>query len=301
MKMVVCIVATAVVLLWAPAPSKAQDAVQSPGKILTPFGYQDAANVHRVPEGYALVRMADGHVRAENPTTGSCIDYAIPAPNGEQSLSESVLATNSNWITYASWQNQTGTPTSYFSATWKVPPAPKSYMGQYIYLFNTLQSGADYTSDTGLRPVLAYIQPVAGGPKYWAASVWYLTNRGIWQSPEVEVKPGQTLTGEFTLIGETKKGTFNYACDFKGLSEATISIYHVPELVWCAEVLETFYINECNQYPDIAFTQMSGIKVRTGTTTPPVTWTPTTLQFDCGTQTTIVKDGGEDGIVHIYY
>jgi hypothetical protein len=56
---------------------------------------------------------------------------------------------------------------------------------------------------------------------------------------------------------------------------------------------EVYSISNCDQFPNMAFTQMSGIKLRTGTTTPTVRWTPNKLQPSCGVQSVIVKNGGK--------
>ncbi len=49
----------------------AQDVVNTPAQVLTPFGYRDAANVHLVPPGFDLMAMPDGHIRMANAATGA--------------------------------------------------------------------------------------------------------------------------------------------------------------------------------------------------------------------------------------
>jgi hypothetical protein len=52
----------------------AQDEIRISGKVLTPFGYRDSANVHQIPQGYDLIRMPDGHLRMQNRVTGGGTD-----------------------------------------------------------------------------------------------------------------------------------------------------------------------------------------------------------------------------------
>jgi hypothetical protein len=315
MKMVLYIVATALVLLFVTAPSKAQDAVQNSAQVLTPSGYRDRANVHQIPSGYRLIRMSAGHMRAENPVTGAVIDYAEAAGKCGSAPAKSAADAGPGyppnfWLTYAVWQNQTGTPISYFTTTWKVPPSPVHKTAGSFMLFSTMLSNEEWstppTFDVGLQFVLLYgidYNIPGTAPGTWTLMVWYEEEYAAWYTPPIRVNPGKKLTGEFTLIGQTKKGTFDYLCDLKGVdgNQYTISIFHVPELVWCVDGLKAYTTPPCDGFPSTAFTAMSGIKVQTGSVTPSVTWTPNTLQFVCGLQTTIVQDGGKDGLIHIYY
>src|SRR5215469_6427329 len=91
----------------------AQVTVQHGKQVLTPFGYRDSANVHRVLPDYELSIMEDGHIRMQNPTTGDSVDFAEPesVPEGTEPF------TDNGWVTYASWLNQGGAPISYFDTT----------------------------------------------------------------------------------------------------------------------------------------------------------------------------------------
>jgi hypothetical protein len=50
------------------------DDTQISGKVLTPFGYRDSANVHQIPQDYDLIQMPDGHMRTQNRVTGGRTD-----------------------------------------------------------------------------------------------------------------------------------------------------------------------------------------------------------------------------------
>jgi hypothetical protein len=70
--------AAAIVAIVLPTTLMAQSANQPGAQVLTPVGYRDSAKVHRVPAGYDLNIMSDGHVRVENRTTGDYTDFHNP-------------------------------------------------------------------------------------------------------------------------------------------------------------------------------------------------------------------------------
>jgi hypothetical protein len=83
-------------------PLVAQDVNQGSTKVLTRMGYRDRAHVHQIPEGYDLIRMPDGHMRAENTVTGNYIDFADSIDTDAK-----VPFTDNGWITCAGWLNRT--------------------------------------------------------------------------------------------------------------------------------------------------------------------------------------------------
>src|SRR6202000_3376 len=116
-------------------------AAQGATQALTPFGYRETANVHRVPEGYELMRMPDTHIRMHNPKTGDYTDFPKPIAVDQQRVpfkenQQRVPFTDNGWITFAYWYNHQGLPISYFGTDWTVPPNPKTYTGQTLFQFN---------------------------------------------------------------------------------------------------------------------------------------------------------------------
>ena len=282
----------AIVLLSLSTPLVAQDAAQASTKVLTPVGYRDRAHVHQIPPGYDLVRMSDGHMRAENAATGNYIDFADSIDTDAK-----VPFTDNGWITYASWLNRTGTPVSSFTTTWTVPPAPLTYDDQTLFQFNSIEPNS---GNAILQPVLQYGPSAAGGAGYWAVASWYVTGNNAYFSSLVPVSAGQSLTGVIKLSSHT--GTrYNYTCAFTGISGTNFSMKNIAQLTWCTETLEVYGVDQCSEFPNTAYSQMSGIKLLTGTKTPSVNWSPTNAATSCGVQTTIVTNGGSDGVVDIYY
>src|SRR5260370_16399646 len=269
----------------------AQDDTQISGKVLTPFGYGDSANVQQIPQGYDLIQMPDGHMRMQNRVTGAPLDFADSAAEAR------VPFTDSGWITYASWLNQTGTPVSHFTTTWTVPRPPSYYHRQTLFQFNSIEPSS---FNSILQPVLQYGTSAAGGGKYWSVASWYVTGSNAYYSSLVKVSSGKNLTGVIALTGNAG-GKFTYSCDFTGISGTNFSIQNIAELTWCTETLEVYSVTACTEFPKTAYSRMSGINLLTGSTTPSVSWAPTDVQTNCCVQTTIVTNGGSRSIVDIYY
>jgi hypothetical protein len=235
--------------------------------------------------------MADGHIRMENPTTGARVDFPKIEKMPVAPFSDS------GWITYASWLNRTGKPVTSFTTTWAVPPAPTAYTGQTLFMFNSIEPTS---GNAILQPVLQYGSSAAGGGNYWAVASWYVVGSQAYYSSLVKVSVGQSLIGVINFVSKTTK-KFNYSCAFTGISGTDFSINQIPQLTWCTETLEVYGVTQCSQFPNTAFTQMSGINLRTKAGTPSMSWGITNAQTSCGVQTTVVTDGATNAAVDIYY
>jgi hypothetical protein len=269
----------------------AQDVAPTPKQVVTPFGLRNAENVHLIPPDNDLITMSDGHIRMQNRLTGHYIDYPKPE--------EMPIApfTDNGWITYASWLNRSGSPVSSFTTNWTVPSTPTTVSKQVLFQFNSIEP----TSGTAiLQPVLQFGVSAAGGGKYWAVASWYVVGTQAYYSSLVPVSVGQSLTGVIKLTSRLRT-KFTYSCSFTGISGTDFSISKIPQLTWCTETLEVYSVTECSEFPNTAFSQMSGINVRTKAGTPSVTWGVTNAQTSCNVQTTIITQGATDAAVNIYY
>jgi hypothetical protein len=268
---------------------------QHAGQVLTPFGYRDSAKVHRIPPGYDLNRMDDGHIRMENAKTGDHIDFPKPDPISQATTPFS----DTGWVTFASWYNSYGKPVSYFATDWTVPPPPSFYNGQTLFQFNSIEP-ASY--DAILQPVLQYGPSAAGGGEYWAIASWFLIGNTAYVSGLEAINAGQPLAGLISLTGHSKRGGYSYSCQFYGYGDSRITVLHIPELVWCTETLEVYHVTECSQFPNTYYSQMGYINVLLkGGTVPDINWTITNAQTACSAQTTVVTDGAVNAAVNIYY
>lgn len=269
-----------------------------PGFVITPGGPRHRSLVHRV-EPHEAVLDGRGAPRILDVATGMARD--LPAPEAGADV---VSAPTTGWITYAGWTNDTGHSITSFSTTWTVPPAPQDPTDdQLIFLFSGIQNSANSTI---LQPVLQWGTSGAGGDASWMVASWYVGLNGhAMHSPLVAVNPGDTLVGVMTLAGVNNKPgtptTFDYHCVFTGLPETSLHVRNIGELVWANQTLEAYRIESCGDYPDTASTAMKAIAIRTGTTSPSLTWTPVNRVTNCGQHTVVVSNSATDGEVDLFY
>jgi hypothetical protein len=271
----------------------AQQTVQHGTQVLTPFGYRDSANVHRVLPNYELNIMADGHVRMQNPSTGDYVDFEEP----ESAPQTTAPFTDNGWVTYAWWFNQSNAPISYFDTTWSVPAPPSTYNGQTIFQFNSIEPG---NGNAILQPVLQYGQTAAGGGEYWAVACWYLRGNKTFVTSLQPVSTNQSLTGIIRLLSH-KAGKFSYSCQFSGVSGSRLIVHGIRELVWLTETLEVYGVNQCTDFPNTTKSLMYDINVQTRQGYPPLAWSITNADTVCGVQTAVTVNGSYSGAVYIYY
>ena len=245
-------------------------------------------------------------MRTLSPSGAMVADHgAIPRRPGNKPLmpgnvarrGDAVPALGSGWIVYADWSNNTGTPVSYFSTTWTVPPAPATQSGQTIFLFNGIQN-----STMIYQPVLQWGPSAAGGGNYWAVASWYADGQGgqAFYSSLVAVNPGDVLTGVMTLTGQNG-ASFNYDCNFQGIANTDLTIQNVEELTWCIETLEAYALAQCSDYPNTADTAMTNIAIQTGANSPNLAWTNVNTVIDCGQQAIVASNANPGGEVDLYY
>jgi hypothetical protein len=271
----------------------AQQSVQHGTKVLTPFGYRDSSDVHRVLPDYELTIMEDGHIRMQNPRTGDYVDFEEPesVPQGTEPF------TDNGWVTYASWLKRGGSPISYFDTTWSVPAPPSTYNGQTIFQFNSIEPR---NGNAILQPVLQYGPSAAGGGEYWAIACWYLRGNKTFVTQLHYAPTNESLTGIIKLLSH-KGGKFSYSCQFSGVGSPLI-VHGSPELVWFTETLEVYGVNQCTDFPNTTKSLMYDINVQDKNGNhPPLTWSVTNAATACGVQTTVPLNGGYTGAVYIYY
>jgi acylphosphatase len=263
--------------------------------VLTPGGFRHASMVHKVAAGVAVDHKKSA-IRLLNAKSSAVLE-TIPAAPTTPGV---VPALGSGWIAYAYWNNGTGTPISSFRTMWQVPAAPVvQNAGEVVFLFNGIQN---YGANFGiLQPVLQWGVSAAGGGAYWSVASWYVTSGGqAFHTNLVRVNPGDTLIGVMTQTG--KSGSlFSYTSKFEGIANTLLTIQNIAELQWCNETLEAYTIAACGNYPPTPVTQFTEINIRTGATTPTISWTPVNQVTDCGQHAAVVSNSASYGEVDIYY
>ena len=213
--------------------------------VLTPGGYRHRSLVHRVERNQG-VHITEGKARLTDLTTRTIINYPeVTIKPGD------IPGFGSAWVAYAYWANTSGQPITSFRTTWQVPEPPSTDSNQIIYLF----SGIDPSDpSTGiLQPVLQWGRSEAGGGPYWSVASWYVAGASAgsnaYYTTPVQVNPGDTLVGAMTLTNQSG-GTFDYNCEFEGISGTSLPALNHPELVWCNETLEVYNVAQCSDFPN---------------------------------------------------
>jgi hypothetical protein len=202
------------------------------GYVSTPGGFRRRSFVHLVNNGQLIVKRSGvSHVM-------DMTSMQLVHPPAEEQAEQNPADQAGGWVTWANWNNQTGTAISSFATSWVVPPAPAKQSGQLIYLFNGLQ---DPAGTEILQPVLQWGSSGAGGGNYWSVASWHVDSKGhAFCTPSIAVNPGDALTGVMTMVAVFSDGSRNYACEFQGIVGARLMALGLSELVAAEETLEAY-------------------------------------------------------------
>ena len=210
-------------------------------------------------------------------------------------VGDAVNPEKTGWVAYASWPNTGKSPISSFTTTWTVPPAPSTYHGQTVFLFNSIEPAS---GNAILQPVLQYGPSAAGGGRYWAVASWYLVGSKTYHTTPIKVSVGKSLRGVITLTSHS--GTsYNYATSFSNVGNTALTVKGAAQLVWATETLESYSITSASDYPK-GSTVFSSINLRTSSGTPSVKWNPVSDAAD-KLFTTVNKQGATNAKITIKY
>jgi hypothetical protein len=249
-------------MLYAQTPAGLNRPASVPSDyVITPFGYFHPSCVGQVKNGETV--LADGRIRfADGTEETSAASCAFPryAPTGEL-VAEGQTSAGPSLITW-SWieSGQVATKTSWgkVTATWTVPPTPKTNDGQTLFFFPAL------THTTQLPPnEEPIIQPVLGwndgqqGAGPWNIASWDCCPQGMtWSSTPVTVQPGDEILG--TVTTTCKAGT--QGCETWKITTKDVTTGKSTTLVttfsqsmdfpWAQSgVLEVYSISQCSDFP----------------------------------------------------
>ncbi len=207
-----------------------------------------------------------------------------------------------DFIAFTTWENTTGTPISFFSTKWQVPPPPKAHDNQTIFLFNGLQNEAPPAKRRYiLQPVLQWGKSDSGGGNYWSIASFFAMidddKKLLGTSTDpIRVEPGETLTGIIEITGKSLlngENVYHYRCSFQGIDGTVLHANCLKELKWCLETLEVFKLGEpprCSDYPNTDSIIFSEITIQTNEIKPPIEW-QSRGKSECGQA--IVADSGD--------
>ncbi|KAJ6631810.1 hypothetical protein B0H10DRAFT_340 [Mycena sp. CBHHK59/15] len=251
-------------------------------QVLTPKGYRLSTNVREVPAGGRVKHVgSDIHVvDADGTVVHVVTPGAAPTPTTGAPTPE-----ETGWVTYANWLN-TGAAIGSFKTTWAVPPVPATWVGQTIFLFNSIEPA---TFDAIMQPVLQYGGSAAGGGEFWAVASWYLYGDNVFFTTPVQVGVGQALNGEVQLVG-TSGSTFNYLSSFTNIGGTALQVDGGEELAWATITLEAYGVTEASDYPaGSTVFSATNLELSTGVF-PSITWSTVNDPAD-GLSTTVNVGG----------
>ncbi|KAJ6548539.1 hypothetical protein B0H19DRAFT_1265359 [Mycena capillaripes] len=268
--------------------------IAAPGSdtVLTPLGNRASNTFHLIPVGSHVAHVgSDIHIFDEK---GNVVKIATRTTSTAAPL-------ESNWVTYATWANNGSSPISLFQTALTVPPAPTTWNGQTIFLFNAMASP---TGDEIVFTALQYGPSAAGGGEFWSVSFWLFTEgsipSSIFGTPAIGVAEGMELFGTI----EFQEGGFPdffYNVAFLNVpGEPLTSIGTLQQLTTVHEALAAVAVTEASEYPagpivfsDIAIEMIDG-------TVAPVSWSVVNDPAD-GIETTIDVDGPFGGVITITF
>ncbi|KAJ7651394.1 hypothetical protein FB45DRAFT_1051128 [Roridomyces roridus] len=276
------VAATAVFLLGLIAPSAFAGTAVAPG------GWRGWNNVHQMPANGSLLHDPEAHETHIISSNGTKL-FSAPANSTE-------VPQQSGWITYASWLNTNSAPISSFTTTWTVPPAPKTFNGQTVFLFNSIEPSS---GNAILQPVLQYGPSAAGGGQYWSVASWYVGPSGTYFTPLVRVNPGDVLRGVITLTMHLGNN-YSYVSQFTNIPGTALSIGGINQLTWATETLESYSVTTESDYPQ-GTTVFSGINLSlSGGKVANVKWSVASDVQD-GLTTTVNTDGARGAKITVKY
>ena len=177
-----------------------------------------------------------------------------------------------------------------------VPPAPLSWDGQIVYLFEGLTN-----SHHILQPVLQYGASDDGGGAFWSVASWYVADDGAaYYTGAIPVGVGAGLQGEISWLARNGN-SFNYLCQFSNVGGTGLQVDGIGELRTAYETLEAYGMARATDYPNASGTEFFSILIRRANGYPAMKWTPQNLVTDLGQHAVVLSNSSTNGAVLLDY
>lgn len=278
----------------------------------TPLGPTLKSRVHFVDSRHHL-NVNDGFIQIIQTNTGKVtqeLDNGI-VKNGtvnkgsifsryKDQSTRSASEFTDGWQTYALGYNKSDNPKpfTHFSSNFIVPSDPENMSGQIIYLFAGLEN-IDTLSHI-VQPVLQWGLSPAGGGNYWAICNWYVLSNGqAFHDSLIKVESGTRLQGIIKLT-TSLENSYNYTSLFAGYP-SSLKINNLPHLNELSITLETFYINNCDEFPHDEKIRFTDIQVLTDGKHPQLFWQTNNQISVCKQFTYILSGDSNNGEIIIYF
>lgn len=236
----------------------ADSAGGSPGDlVLTPFGQVERRCIYQLRPGEVLqdentVQTVTGLRKlAEQPECGASAALRKGA----------ATAKTDGWVMSAWWK--LGFVGYEIWSDLKVPKDPSHKGNQVLFLFSSFE---DENMQWIVQPVLQY----GYGGKYWSMASWIVGPNGkVFRSKDVKVYAGDKLWGYTHATNCKRDGRCAWTIDMLDLTRHTStqlkSDVRLPPMKYAqGGVMEAYGLNRCDEYPNQARVDFTGIAVYDG-------------------------------------
>ena len=235
------------------------------GFVATPHGYFHPSCITELAEDEAVesdhrIHGKGGHTRDVQHCDFPHYDKSGNAIEATRTEVPATTPSFSGWVESAT--NGSMGPLNWISANWKVPTNPAMNNGQVLYYFPGFEPLA--TGAFIMQPVLGYF-----GNGNWTIASWNCcVDNTIVKGPDAPVNPNDTLYGYV----QGKKCDANGVCSdwqiYTGdWTTGTYSMLNTSSfgqvMDWAfGGVLETYYIDDCAEFPQSGAVTYTNVQVR---------------------------------------
>jgi len=247
-----------------------------------PSGLAHSSCIHEVPSGSIVSHDKQGQLIVSTPS-GELLNI----PKCEYPFVRNAERSNkpqhgAAWKTCAQYENTNSI--TYLYGEWEVPPNPIMQTNQILYFWNGVEPE---DNSAVVQPVLQFGATPAGGGYYWAMASWFVSFQGAVFSNLINTTVGSTVSGENSY--NTNGTWFATGKDIGSQQSTTLGIDPGIAYYYAYEVLESYYISSCNQYPSTGVVSFTNIQVQAGGLSVTPQWKSVILDDPCQENTVIVN------------
>jgi len=256
--------------------------------ILTPYGYAEEDKIIKIDNSMCAEALSDGRLLIKDKDSGQLLEEfpkTLEASN--------IMLEPNNYMGYTLDDNTVKNIKS-FKTTWAVPQYPAERNSKKtFFLWNGLNGGA-------LQPVLVW----GNGRACYRLQNWAFINNKYICGDEIEVKPGDEITGVISLLKAENEKWF-YVVSFQYHSHIDLFVTRDSEATGVILCYES-YTKEFNQIPSSKYCKMKDICLEMATEHPKPIYLDWHVRGDpihtpSGNNTVIVNSSATNGEIDFYF
>jgi hypothetical protein len=281
--------------------AKKKNATKITTYVLAPGGYRPEELVKKAP---ASKKGRDAHFKKlkkapDSEAAGKRFALINNAQNFLEELEPARLnSLNPHWMAVTGFRNDSAAPISRFTAKLVVPEAPQKKT-QLIYIFLGMEN-----SDRILQPILQWGSSKMGGGQFWSIGSCYAGGQNdpvIFQHEMVPVLIGEELTAVIELTDRTASGC-RYNCFFEENNKTLLPTAVIPELKISWVTLESYRVQNRNEYPpppSVVFTDIKVIDINNNVIKP--SWNSPDRTGPFGEHATLTREPGQPDRINLFF